>query len=398
MVFSNVINDLNFTASDLSVSEKINFTIYENANQIASEIANVVPFSSVVILSTENSFLDYGISLYNQLKKSFLRPINICVQKQKRLSIDGVMGIFNVAEDVRFVIVTDSDISEVGLYFATVRNLPVLFITNGFDLNCITSNSLLIENGKNLNEFTVSTKRTIAINYKNLNHSSLADGIAVVGSKIVGLIDYKINAVLFGKEQNAKLIQQVETSIDSLLKLNSIDKEELMKTILFASYTAQLVRLADQEFYSCSSAVHTALLVENATCATAVGEFVSAKRILNCLVKAFSSLSRGEKISDYKAIAKRISDLTGRDFNGVCKDILYKLDHLRKCGGVERLWQLLKNTAVRAQTELNFMDKLFKEYGGKSNFNQLKASSCIGLSGYVGKSVNCITLVKEMGF
>ena len=313
--------------------------------------------------------------------------------------MDGAKGVFSLAEDVRYLIVTDTALSEIGLYFATVRNIPALFIVNGFDFKGVTASNIFVDNGKLTEKFTVSAKRIIVFDSNNFNYSDIADGIAMVGSKITALIDYKINAVLSGKEQNGTLIELVEQAIDDLLNLDDTDRHLLAQKVLCSSFTVELVRLSDDNFYNCSSAVITSLLAENVTKESAVGEFFGAKKAIGRFVSAFSVSTRGENVCDYNFIARRICDCSGRNFAEVCKDVLCKLNLLNEySGGVERLRLLLKNTVQRAQKEMYKIDKLYKENGGKKVYCSSKISESVELAGYVGKSVNGLTLVKESGF
>ncbi len=393
-----LLKKLNLSAKQLFVHKKINFVRYENAHNIAEIISKAVPFSKICILSSKKSFANYALILSNALRNENLRPINVCIENEKNFSIESVMGIFNIAEDVRYIVVTDSVLSQAGLYIATLKNLSSLFIVNEFDLNGITANSLLIENGKTLQGYTVSTSRTVAIDFNNFNYSSLSKGIALVGSKILSLIDYKINAVLLGKEENALLVEQVEDAIDSLLNLKTATNACLNEVVLLASIKVQLARLADEEFYKCSSAVNTALLVEKSTRENAICEYFSAKRILSFISSALNSSKKEEKVSNYNLIAERISNISGRDFNGLCKDILYKLKTIEKSGGAQKLIQWTKSRQVSAQNEIDQIHKLYMENGGEKAVYPLKTTLYLELAGYVGKNINAVTLIKEIGF
>lgn len=399
MDFSQIVKKLNSNAKLLNIENKINFLSFLSIREVVNKVAEEVPFAKIAVFSTEKSYLEYNITLRAELKKANLTPISICLKNEKRLSVDCAKGLFNLAEDVRYLVVTDATLSEEALYFATVRNIPVLFILSGFNFKGITANSLFIDNGKISEKYIVSAKRVVAVDCNNFSDSDISDGIAMIGGKITALIDYRINSVLSGETQNAKLIELVEQAIDYLLNLSSMDKVSFIQNVLFSSVLVEFVRLADESFYDCSSAIVSSMLTENATKESAVGEFFSAKKIISRLVLACSIQMRGEKISDYNSIANLICSHSKLDFKSICHDILYKINLLNDySGGVDRLRQLLINTVKRAQKEIGEIDKLYRKHGGKKSYCRAKLETSIDLSGYVGKTVNGLTLVKEAGF
>lgn len=398
MSFINLSKKLNEIAQRLGVSNEIEFITISNSETVAEFITLTFPFSKVAIFYTETSFTDCAFDLCKSLKIANLKPINLVLNKDSRLSIDNIKGLFNVSEDVRYLIVTDNALVEKGLYFATVMNIPVLFMVNGYDIKGITAKNLLIDNGDFLQTFKISSKRVVALEKKRIMSGNISDAIALVGGKISGLIDYKIHSAITGEKENITTVQIIEDAIDGLLSFCSNDNTFDCVNALFFAFSVEIPKLICDTFYNCSSAIITALLAENVTLESAVGEFFSAKKIIKHYLQSFNMLNETNNIaSNYNDIAQKIQNRTKLEFSLICEDILYKIKILSEySGGVDRLFCIIKNILIRAQKEINKIDKMYKMYGGSKSYLTKSINEYLKISGYVKKVINGATLAKEI--
>ena len=148
--FSSIVNQLNLTAKSLNLKDVISFFSGDAMIEVAKVAKQFAPYSNVAVFSTENSFFKYGVSLTEKLKAEFLRPTSVIIKKDKRFNVDGVSSLFNLSEEVRFLVVTDSALIESGAYFSTVRNIPMLVIVNSFNFSEILNYTFIIDNANNL--------------------------------------------------------------------------------------------------------------------------------------------------------------------------------------------------------------------------------------------------------
>jgi hypothetical protein len=245
----------------------------------------------------------------------------------------------------------------------------------------------------------VSTEITVVFDDNQLQNNKVFHAIAMVGAKIPALIDYKIHSSLTGEEQDSVLVQTIEDAIDLLLNVDVKQKNDFEYLTLLSAFTMELCDFAyDGKLNKLSSASLTAKLVENATLESANAEFMCAKKVIKRYLTAFNLEQGGQNVSDYKLIAERLSVRLNKNFDLISKDIFYKTEVLSVCGKmVNRMRVLMKNMVARAEKEIASIDKLYKVFGGtKSCFNK-KINEYLELSGYVGRVINGMTLVSELG-
>ena len=399
MDYIKVSKKLNEKASILNLNDKIEFLECLNYTKLSSFIGKVVPFAKVAVFFTENSYISYAVPLCESLKMAKLKPISVVLDKEKRLSVDNVKGLFNISEEVRYLIVTDSVLAECALYFATAMNIPVLFIVSDYNFKGITANEIEIDNANNVDNFKTNAKRVIVFDEKSIAKSNVSKAIASIGGKIIALIDYKINSAVMGLSENAIAIEMIEDAIDNFLSVSANDKNAIRLNALYYSFLVELLRLSSDNIYACSSALATAKLAENTTLESVEGEFFSAKTLLDRYASAFCEKNYGKYVSDYNCIAQNLCEHTKQSFSAVCSCILHKVNIFNQySGGVKRLCSLLSKTVLRAKNEIKQMDKLYKANGGKKTYMPKSIIECANLSGYVGKTVNGMTLLSELGF
>ncbi len=400
MTYNLVTKKLNNRAVQFNLANKVDFSSGNFIDETLKKLTQHAPFAKVVVLATEKSFVDSATHLITQLKKRSFRPTTVILEEQKRLSTEEVAKLFNLSEDVRAVIVTDNNLVEIGVYFATLKNAPIVFILNSFRINGILTNFLRVQNGNSVDIFNADCMRLIVLDDKLIDSDSVVDGIASVGGKISALVDYKINSALTGIEENSLLIENIEEAIDLLIEHNLLDKEKSKADVLYATFLVEFARCIDGgNFYNNSSAINCALAVCERTIETSTAEFFSSKHILDCYGRVFIEPQKGEKTVDYVLIAQKLSKLLCQDIMTISKDILYKLSILNEnCGGTEQLKKAMKHTVLRAKKEFNAIERIYRACGGKKSYCPKKILEYEKVVGYVGKGINGMTLYSEWGF
>ena len=400
MSYVQVIEKINKQVKNLGYSNEITFLEYASNKNLAQYVSSLIPYGKVFILSSEERYSESVEELRMELKCANLRPTTVVLKKVKHLRLEDISPLFCLSEDIRFLIVVDTDLAEIGNYFSTVKNVPVLFIIHSFDFGKAFASTVSVLNGDSMDVFSLSSKRIFAVDEQGLEQSSVCNGVATIGAKISALIDYKINSALTGKDQNVKYVESVEDALDSFNEFNLNDKRAVSLNVFYSTVVAELGRFINNgEFNNCSSAVWSARLFAGGDGYTAVAEFFSAKKIIECYFRLFSNNEKGETIPDYKLVAEMIGDATkqGRVIAG--RNVLKKLSILNDySGGVERIITLLKNSARRAKKEFGQVEKIYLTLGGKKTYCPNKIAESVQYSGYAGKAINGMTLFCEKGY
>ena len=190
MVNAKKITDkLNKTVKNYNDTEKgkVDCSFYCGGNKaVADIINNDFPLSHGVALLTESDFVCYN-AVNNGVKEKGGAIFSIVLKKDFNFSVENVCGIFNVSDDTRYIVVFNRNLLEVGLYYATVRNIPVIYAFPYSVKGDIFPTSIDIKSGTAADCFDVSCKKYVVLSEEK-NVSSLYVNVI---KHLLTLIDYR---------------------------------------------------------------------------------------------------------------------------------------------------------------------------------------------------------------
>lgn len=165
----------------------------EQASILAKE---KVPFGKVAILCFNDGYEGYSKSLSTLLIKNGNPTVHVVLPDNFIDSIERYSHVFNLPDDVRMVVATDSRLYGVAKYFATVRNIECVLLINS--LSCYTALKPVITfaNGKWTDKVKNTASISIVIDFDlvNLDKKALADAYAFTVSHALSFVDYRVNS------------------------------------------------------------------------------------------------------------------------------------------------------------------------------------------------------------
>jgi hypothetical protein len=136
----------------------INFELENNffslikENNLLKSIKNYIdkkaPHGKIVIFFSEKFDFNFAYNLGEQLSNNN-KVVYYLKSEKEPFSIDNLCHLFNLHEDIRLSISLDSNSIKTATYFSVVRNIPLIYITNNFEVDQV-NNSLLIKNGEEI--------------------------------------------------------------------------------------------------------------------------------------------------------------------------------------------------------------------------------------------------------
>ena len=391
-----VAKKLNLTLHKLDFSKSACFIEDVDRQAVSSLIEKERPFAKVAIFCTEKSFLDLGDYLSQSMKEKNLKPIVFVIKESCRIDVTTLCGLFAMPEDIRFTVITDTSLIGEGVYFSTVRKIPLLAVINDYNFSGLFSPFIYINNGEGLDKFGTECFRYVFFDKKRLDESCLVDGFSFLSCATPDLFDYKLNSIISGEEQNTTVVELIQNEIENICKSVETDVD-LSEKVLLSAFVLEVCRSVDYgKLISCSSTYQSARLFNERDKITSLAQCFCAKAIMQKYYEFFCLDNSVLEIPDYKEIATQISQRTTEDLVKVSENILAKVNLLKQTGGKERFKVAVKGTFQRLKNCFDAIHKLYRAHGGKKSYCQSRIQKAVELSGYSEKRINGITFIKEI--
>ena len=392
MDFLKVIEKLN----NLDCDKIAQFYYAKTVDNIAKLVSNVAPCAKLAVFTMQNS-AKKCVEITDAMKKFQLKPITV-VLEDGDLSTESVAGLFNIAEDVRGVVVTDYQLFDLASYFATVRNIPLVNLVYEFYPKRLLSNRVYIKNFGKLDAFGISVKRHVVfVEKKALSEFELSNAYAYVVSKMVSLIDYRIRCILEHQEIDKKAYLIAREAIVSALVLTLNDKIASEKLLIYCMMLEVADNMTEGKLLTLSAPSIAQYLTSGSFCADSGIELLAQCVLLELYDKCFSiDFSKATLSPDYLDRAEVLSRLTCFNEKEILKGLQRQVSTFN-CKGkkISGLKQLLKEEiANTAKLSLKIMNRYF-ELGGKSDYDTADIAMAVKLSGDTPLSINGMSLVRE---
>lgn len=395
MSFVEIAKKLNVAVQKLNFSKYAYFIEDVDRQAVSSIIERERPFAKVAIFCTEKSFFDLGDYLSQSMKEKNLKPIVFVIKESCRIDVTTLCGLFALPEDIRFTVITDTSLIGEGVYFSTVRKIPLLAVINDYNFSGLFSPFIYINNGERLDKFGTECFRYVFFDKKRLDESCLADGFSFLSCAIPDLFDYKLNSIISGEEQNTAVADLIQDGIENVCQ--SIETNvNLTEKVLFSAFVLEACRAVDcGKLIYCSSTYQSARLFCERDKITSLSQCFCAKAIMQKYYEFFCLYNSVLEVPDYKEIATQISQRTTEDLVKVSENILAKVKLLKQTGGKDRFNVAVKGTFQRLKNCFDVIHKLYRAHGGKKSYCQNRIQKAVELSGYSEKYTNGMTFIKE---
>jgi hypothetical protein len=405
MEFAFQLNQLNSIYSNLkencNLGDKENrikflFGVKEELKKVLSSVA---PMSKVALICTENTFNRSGLEIYNFIKSTGAKPVNYLISEEDDLSVDNLCGMFNMAEDIRAVIVLDCALSHFAYYFASIQKVPCIVVLNKLFARGLLDSKLIIKNEQTLDVFTADCERYIIIDGEiEYKEQDKINAFSYLVSNMISLVDYRFYSVITRTQPNKKAYSLARTCIlngVSFIK-NSLSDEELLFNILcleLANY------FTDGKLITFSSPSIAEFLLNGKMCVDGVAMLFAS----SVIASAYKEWTKQEKAQEdfapeYGNRAKELNNLCGVSIEEVLKN--YKAERNRfvaRKAQIKELKLKLKEEVVSIERVLTLACEFLHKKGAKTEYDVDKFYKSIKLSGDLPFSINGMSLIRDEG-
>lgn len=284
----------------------------------------LAPSSKAALISSRDAFLADGGNWMTAIRGGGARPLNVVVTKRFDNALENIGGLFSLPDDVRAVIVCESELYDVASYFAALKNLPIIYLAVSPEAENMLSPVVSLKIKKRTERIFADNARFVAIDTDILSRSKAgASAFASLASGIVSLVDYRVRGAFTG-EYCSESYNLARAAISEAV--NAAFAENAQQKLLEAR-----IRLAVAEVYTegrilSGGEYAVAELLESAgrrRLAAAERKFVAALKLIE-LYGAFFAHPRacGLRVPDYAARAKEAAEFTGRSETEILGGIL----------------------------------------------------------------------------
>lgn len=283
----------------------------------ASYLASTIfPNGKVAVFYTDKTLGEYAEKLNAKLKSIGCDTLSFVLEKNSSLDITELNKYFLLPDDVRGIIVTDCSLIKMAEYICSVKNMALISIINDFVLKPI-SNRVYIKNGNEVDYVKVSLDRYFIVDTLSLLKSDKkADAYALIMSRLISLLDYRVRTCTDVKSRDVSLYNFVKESVVKVFNIFSYNYQSQTELLIYTLLKLELANLYLDGELDDFSAVNNAcyLYGSNEVLMDAIGAFINLYS-----VGFLSDYDNILSVVDYNEIFNNIKD----------KSYLNELDLLR---------------------------------------------------------------------
>lgn len=200
---------------DNSINRKVTFNCGDYPYLIGEKLSKTAISQKVAIFSYEKTFLSLSKNIKKSLEKHNIVSLDYLFSKKENINLESLSKLFVLPEDIRAIIVTDSFLSKIAGFYATIKNIPLYIISCGLDIGESLENTFFLKGDREYKAFEISCEKHFIIdqNLVEVLGVSLSIAFDYIVNNIVSLIDEKISAFYLGEKPKAKLYNQKNRAV-----------------------------------------------------------------------------------------------------------------------------------------------------------------------------------------
>jgi hypothetical protein len=283
-------------------------------------------------------------------------------------SVSSACGVFNLAEDVRAVVVLDAKLFEFASYFATIRDIDVIYLAE-FDVRAFESNINVI-NGDNIDKFKINTNRHVV--FCGVDYAFV---YAQLASILFSLIEH------FPKDDNQRRIININR-IKQVLN-ESDDQEKLILLVEISCDNLANGGYFEEGFLYCAQRL--------------LGQPILGEKSLYAiryLIKCLNGSKQAFFTPDYNALAQSIHKFSAENYNQVVQKISEHIKLINEnANSFNEYSKYIIEEAKRLEIDFAEYQKRYFEKGGRKIVLDKREKFAIKNAGAF--NINAATVLRE---
>lgn len=384
---ADIVSELNSVAESVGLKNRVFF----HAGNTVGVVSSVAPYGKVAVLYAKNTFLEEGKEFTAELKASGIIPLNFILPEGVALSPENVFDVIGVPEDVRAVAYSDSALTDIAAYLATVFDIPVIRTLKTVDTENLIGVKLPFLWGDKTDVVDARCVYHIVLD-ADLKRGDVAKQYINVISKVTALTDYRVRLKIRGGTADKAAYGLIKSAVESAFALNGKPEE----TLVTAGLKTELANLASNGAILCNSAEYAfkRLLRFNVDSGT---EFAFFEKQLRLYALCAENGEMPFTVPDYNARASELAEITGSRDGAFLKGLTEQIAFIKKAD-IARIKDEFKTELLSQEGALDRVERQFAAFGGKKREDFSPYIAAFGLCGDMPDAFNFMTLIRESGF
>ena len=367
---------------------------------LTATINEVAPYLKGAYLTTKLEFEKEGVKINNAVLKAGAKVVNVVIEDEIEDTVEFVSKLFNLPEDTRFIVYSDTRLNLCASYYASIKQIPLIFIPNSLCTANFALSEIKIKNGRRLDVVRLAVSRYILIDFAYIKKSTAHLSYAYLMSGLSDLVDYRINGVISNKPLDKFSYDLMRECVIKGFNIVSTAPEDRAAELLYNNIIKDLADGFIKNAYSFTSSAKAGYtLIKDHKKNQVYYQFDMSLKVL-ALLNTYLEKGAVYKIPDYNERSIKLSEITGIDQTHFLKNFMLQRALLKKKDGT------LEKVAKGLQEEVkSFSEKRSKIYntylalGGKKG-DFVKSKEFITALKYAGDTpnkINAMSLLREAG-
>ncbi len=410
----------------------------ETKKKLYETVSSLAPQGVVVALFSENGNEETAKDITEGLRGARSKILSVKIP-EKTDAVRAVASVLRAAEDARLIVATEYSLIPLARYAAKISGLTLVYVMRTAETDGLLSPRLFLKNGNRTDCFFSDARTRVIIDIdkicavESFGESGGEKGgkekgvsaaeeaaftekriaaplFAKLAGKIPALADYRARLLATGEKPNAEAYGLLREAVkDGYIAYTKKDRE-ILPSLIYDSLLGEIADfLSDGELCSFSALRFAEFLLAGEKRLPAYLVLELYARISGVYALYTSPLAEGLlEISDYRARAHELAEMTGTDEGVFLKGLLKQTEILNRYGEnadniTDKLFEeLSKQNASASSVRSTFVAYGKEVSGGKTGDSETRISEeklkkAIKLAGDSPFGINAMSFAREKG-
>lgn len=363
-------------------------------------IKNIAPYGKGLLVAFEDSYKILYKTLSEVSVKAGGKLFADVFDNGKVTSVDKVSHMFNLSEDIRYVVYSDLSLSSCVTYYAKIQNIPIIYIPSSLMQSGSLSSIIKLNNGKKEDKIPFVGERYIILDSEFIKDDDKAETYAYIVSQVVTLLDYRVFCSMVRRKPDSLLYGLVKGAVSNVYPIFKFNREEQNAILIKEGFNLEIADCLSQNTFIEHGSVYAIASLTAKDKGQGSASLLGAKKIMQLFSEYLSLDYAIMKIPDYNQRAEKLALLTGKSegifLNSIKKQLFYLNKYLDT---VALLKKDLKDEVERNAKTVESMIKIYTALISSKSLMPMEEEviSALKYAGDFTERINVVSLMRESG-
>lgn len=376
-----------------SKNQGIKFYSGQLSSILKKLLSSIAPNGKVAFVAKGSTITKLGV-LLNKTVKECGGVLTTFAIDDFMVSTENASNLFSLPEDVRAVVLCDSELSDIVYYYASAKEIPVVLVPQSLDCTDLIKSKVYIKTENKIHGVLIRTKSYVILD-DELIVCDFAKAYASIMSKFLFLIDYRLSHAITGKVLNKEYFDTIKQSVLSTYN-PAKHKGVLKQSLLYNSFAIAIANYSLKSDVAEFSAERVATVLSK-TQHKSGASLMFAIRLIGIYSVLCLSSQEFLSLTNANSIAESIEEKLGIKSEAFSSNIIEQIKQINK--NIKDIKEKLDSLKGEINSFVRLGETIWKNYtslgGGVPQIDDFTFS--ILHAGDYFEGVNGMSLVREEG-